>query len=57
MDATQANLLRILCQRRSELIHDLRRAKTRETEIADELTETERAIADLERERLSDSDY
>lgn len=53
-DATQTQMLRLLEERRGELLYDLRRNKAREVEIADELTDTERAIAEIERERLSD---
>lgn len=51
-----AQMLKLLEIRRGELLYDLRRTKAREAEIADELTETERAIAELtnEGERLSD---
>lgn len=53
-DATQAQMKRLLEERRGELLYDLRRNKAREVEIADELTDTERAIAEIERERLDD---
>lgn len=49
----QAQMIRLLKERRGELIYDLRRNRDKGVEIADELTETERAIAELERERLS----
>jgi len=57
IETTQAQLLRLLEERRGELIYDLRRNKERGAEIADELSDTERAIAEItERERLSGSD-
>lgn len=56
IETTQAQMKRLLEERRGELIYDLRRNKERGAEIADELTDTERAITEItERERLSGS--
>lgn len=53
-ETTDEQMLRLLIERRGELLYDLRRNRARETEIAGELTDTERAITKLEGKRLSD---
>ena len=52
-ETTDEQMLRLLQERRGELIYDLRRNRTKEHEIAEELTRTERAIRKIEGERLS----